>query len=186
MGSVDMSGRTSIACGLLVWAGSLSFLAACTAATEAEFAPAELFCEATRGAYCILNTELTIKTQRATRDSGAVLTLYRESWQKDPAIIIEPKQCAARVADTAEILDYVDDYRWRGELWDRMVVRLHSGGQCDFQLLFPDGEREAGSSALWTLLSQVRICEKEPCSGRTLGEAIGEDLRKRDRFPVGF
>ena len=135
--------------------------------------------------YCILDAESSVETERPTRDSGAVVTMYEESWQKDPAVFIEPSQCDARVSDTAEILEYEEDYRWRGQPWDRMVVRLHSSGHCDLQLLFPGGEQD-GTVALWTLLSQVRICQTGQCSGPRLNEAIGEDLRKRGHYPVSF
>jgi hypothetical protein len=73
--------------------------------------------------------------------------MYGKSWRKDPAIILEPLKCDA-----------------------------HSSGQCDLQLLFPDGERDAGTSALWMLFSQVRICQTEQCSGLVVTEATGKDL----------
>lgn len=185
-GRVDMRGRSGACYGLLVWVGLPPSLGGCASAAETEFIDGSRPCELTRQMYCLLDEELSVEIERPTRDSGGVVTMYGESWRKNPAAFIEPSQCQASVSDAAEILEYVEDYRWHGQLWDRMVVRLHSGEQCDLQLLFPGGERDPGRSALWTLLSQLRICQTGQCSDPRLNEAIGEDLRKRGHYPVSF
>lgn len=144
-GSVDIRACMNMSYRLpLVLAALLPSLTACPAGRESEFTPAPRFCEMVRGIYCIQDAQLTLNEERSpTPSSGAVLIMYGEFWRENPAIIIEPAQCSAHISDTAEIIDYTERYSWRGEQWDRMVVRLHSGSDCDFQFLFPNGERDA-------------------------------------------
>jgi len=168
--------RSGWACAVVLLTAAFASCAGAASTAPASSSPASSapvrVCEFQRGAYCIQKAGLTLKEEREPQDTARRVTISGYSWPDNPAIIIEPAECASIRSDTVQLLDYAEEYEWRGQLWRRISVRLDSWGRCDLVMLTPGPARDKATMGYWFLLTEVRACLKNDCSGPVLSGEI--------------
>lgn len=130
-------------------------------------------CEIRQSAWCILRSGATIEDRPNTSPPYVSTWILRGAqWPKKPLIVLEPYGCRERMSDATELLSHDKRFRYNGQIWNNLRVRLRRDGSCDIQLISPVLSRDREASAFFAGLTLVRACTNAQCDGPALASKI--------------
>lgn len=134
-----------------------------------------LKCEFNLSSWCIAEGVFELKRTLA-KDSIHDRIWYLKGRFRPESILVvmEPPGCKSGLADTAKLLHFNGDYRWKGRVWDRAEVQLKASGMCNLTILLPQDGGDQMEWAYSTGLLLVRPCETQACSGTSLSAIKAE------------
>lgn len=136
-------------------------------------------CEIRQAAWCIYRSDVTIQHEPIFNTNLSAWTIWGSYWREHPAVILEPRGCRTGTSDVVQLMKTEDAYQWKDRIWNSVIVRLHSDGTCDLNLLSPTVREDARKSAFSAKLTLIRACQTTSCDGPTIGESLWPALQRQ-------
>lgn len=121
-------------------------------------------CEIRQSAWCIAEGAGQIVRRFDEESHDIAWVLSSVARPNAPLVILEPNGCRKGYSDVVAGLDFGDNIRWHGKMWDRVRVRLKRNGSCDLTLLFPPFSGDSLEWAFSVGRALLMACRDEGCT----------------------
>jgi hypothetical protein len=132
-------------------------------------------CIVAQRAFCILDAGMEVR--EVVRGGYTQITVYAGHSPEQAATVSFPQQCATSRAALPHLVGYSAYDPREGRIYLTLIFKIND--RCSLTVSAPSFlDRESSLMGLSIVLGLVRICERRPCSGRSLIDAVPQRLRR--------